>query len=45
MLLRPEGCALPEKAALFPSMDPRGVVGRILSDAFPVPGMGRARYA
>ena len=26
-------------------MDPNGVVARILSEAFPVPGMGHARYA
>lgn len=44
MQLRPN--AVPaEKTALFPTMDPAGVVGRILSDAFPVPGMGNARYA
>lgn len=46
MQLRPESAVDPvTKAALFPTMDPNGVVARILSDAFPVPGMGHARYA
>lgn len=46
MQLRPESEAAPiAKTALFPAMDPNGVVARILSEAFPVPGMGHARYA
>ena len=46
MLLRSEETAArPANAALFPTMDDKGVVGRVLSDAFPVPGMGFARYA
>ena len=44
MLLRPEG-RVEDPRTLFPGMAADGVVGRILSDAFPVPGMGRARYA
>ena len=46
MQLRPESEAAPiAKTALFPAMDPNGVVARILSESFPVPGMGHARYA
>ncbi len=46
MLLRPEGAASPfDGRAVFPSLAADGVVARILSDGFPVPGMGRARYA
>lgn len=32
-------------AVAFPTLKPGGVVGRILSDAFSVPGIGFARYA
>ncbi len=46
MQLRPESEAGPSvRTPLFPAMTPNGVVARILSDAFPVPGMGHARYA
>ena len=46
MQLRPESEAGPSvRTPLFPAMAPNGVVARILSDAFPVPGMGHARYA
>ena len=46
MLLRSEkAVAAAAGSRVFPTMAADGIVGRILSDAFPVPGMGRARYA